>query len=173
MNRPVKKSARVIQLDSWRNQRARRLSTTRPTERLGYRIAGTGFLVNNSVRSEVVQAPVLFPVPNTPVWSRGLANYHGSIVPVFDLGIFIGGADIAREAHTVLILGANGHTAGFVIDQVPQPVSAEAETELRAPNNAPALQPFLQPGLHALGIDWWEFDYHAFLLTLAGTFPGE
>lgn len=172
MNRPEKTSARVIRLETWRQRRAHR-TTTPSAERLGYRIAGAGFLVGQGVREDVLVAPVLFPVPNTPVWSRGLANYHGKIVPVFDLGIFIGSADNARETHTVLILAANDQTAGFVIDQPPQPIVAETAVDARLPLNAPALRPFLGACLHAHDADWWEFDYHGFLLTLAGTHPGE
>lgn len=173
MNRPMKTPARVIQLDTWRNARKRGAAVNATAERSGYRIAGRGFLIGSGVRNEVILSPTLYPVPNTPVWSRGLTNYRGNIVPVFDLGIFIGGADTQRDVHTVLILSSNGHAAGFLIDQPPQAVVAGTPVAARAPANTPALQPFLGAGLHANGTDWWEFDYHAFLLTLAGSFPGE
>lgn len=173
MNRPVKTSARVIRLDAWRNQRARRVEVNAAAERTGYRISGHGFLIGSNVAHEVIFSPSLYPVPNTPVWSRGLTNYRGNIVPVFDLGIFIGGADTQQGAHAVLILSSNGHTAGFLIDQPLQSVITGMPAGKRNPGNTPALQPFLGAGVHANGTDWWEFDYHAFLLTLAGSYPGE
>lgn len=173
MSGPVKTSARIIRLDDWRNRQQSQPTARLPVERVGYRIAGSRFLIGVNVQHDVLFAPSLFPVPNTPVWSRGLANDRGNIVPVFDLGVFIGGADMSRDAHTVLILNVNGHTAGFMIDQPPQRVTAETAIETGSPVNAPALQPFLGTAVCAHGKHWWELDYHAFLLTLAGTRPGE
>lgn len=166
MSNSEKKSAQIIALDARKARTSGSADEMNKPGRYGYRVAGCGFLVGPQVDSEVVMAPAIFPVPKAPEWVLGLANIHGSIVPVFDLWKFVCTQRPERGACTVLVLNQNGTAAGLVIDNLPKPVPLDSHPVRTLPS-APALQPFLGRGVHALGCEWWEFDYQQFLAHLS------
>jgi len=67
---------------------------------------------------QVLEAPRIWPVPLVPAGHRGLL-YHGrAIHPVFDVAALYGGAEVAGEARTVLLLDAGGTALGILAERV-------------------------------------------------------
>ena len=166
MSNSEKKSAQIIPLDARKVRAVEGGNEMHKPARYGYRMAGCGFLAGEHVPSEVVIAPTIFPVPKAPEWLLGLANVRGTLVPVFDLWKFVRTQMPERSACTVLIFNLDKAAAGLVIDSLPKPVPLDSQP-VRSPPPLPALHPFLGPGVHAFGCEWWEFDYQQFLTHLS------
>lgn len=166
MSNSEKKSAQIIAIDTRKMRAAEGGNEAHKPGRYGYRVAGCGFLASEQVPSEVVIAPVIFPVPKAPEWLLGLANLHGTIVPVFDLWKFIRTQMPERAACTVLIFNPGDAAVGLVVDSLPKPVPRDSQA-LHSPPPLPVLSPFLGAGVHAFGSEWWEFDYRQFLAHLS------
>lgn len=164
--------AHVIQLDARNARSSNAAAGAQQLSRYGYSVCGVRLLVAPGVSSEVILAPDLYLAPNAPAWLLGLTNMRGNIVPVFDLGYFIGARAANNPVHTVLIQSSGAHAAGLVIDELPQSLALEECAE-QAPEVAQVLHPFLGKGARAHGTSgapgqvWWDFDYQAFLLRMA------
>lgn len=166
MSNSEKKSAQIIAIDARKMRAVEGGNETHKPTRYGYRMAGYGFLVGERVLSEVVIAPMIFPVPKAPEWLLGLAHVRGTLVPVFDLWKFVRTQMPERDTHTVLVLDLGDVPVGLVIDNLPKPVPLDSQP-VYSPPSAPALQPFLGRGVHAFGSEWWEFDHQQFLARLS------
>ena len=129
-------SARVVQLEPRKIRSSDTAAGAPEHSRYGYCVSGMRFLVAPGISSEVTLNPTLYLAPNAPAWLLGLTNMRGNIVPIFDLGYFIGTSAANNAACTVLILNSGAHAAGLVIDELPQPVMLESRTE-QAPEFAP------------------------------------
>ena len=166
MSTSEKKSAQIIAIDAHKVRAVDGGSELHKPTRYGYCMAGYGFLVGERALSEVIIDPTVFPMPKAPEWLLGLTNLRGNIVPVFDLWKFIRTQKPVRLTPTVLVLDLGDAPVGLVIDNLPKPVPLDSQPVHTLPP-APALQPFLKRGIHALGCEWWEFDYQQFLAHLA------
>ncbi len=63
------------------------------------------------------------PIPNLPVWLRGVTNIRGDILSVIDLGLFLGIERIAQlDSSIMLVVRAGGEEVStvLIVDQVKQ-----------------------------------------------------
>lgn len=68
---------------------------------------------------EVLEPPVLTRVPGARPWLLGVANVRGDLLPVVDLGRFLGReASLRTQASRVIVLNADDVAAGFLVDGV-------------------------------------------------------
>jgi len=88
--------------------------------RQGFRIGQLALMVRYEDGSELTEMPPLFRVPNAPEWFAGIANLHGMLVPVFDLGVWAGVPRERDERPMLLVLSHGVDAAGVVIDGLPQ-----------------------------------------------------
>jgi chemotaxis-related protein WspB len=65
------------------------------------------------------------PVPNAPVWMRGLMDYHGQVLPMVDGGMLLGASPVPDRLGTRVLLLQGHATAdgpliafGMVVDRV-------------------------------------------------------
>lgn len=75
--------------------------------------------ISNVVEMEKV--PRVTAVPHVPDFVRGLTNLRGEILAVLDLRVLLGleaGSDRLRERMLVVRVGAEGYTAGLIVDEV-------------------------------------------------------
>jgi chemotaxis signal transduction protein len=56
-----------------------------PDIRHGFTLGSLALLVPKNVKSEIIYAPTLYPLPNTPNWFSGFANHRGEALPIFYL----------------------------------------------------------------------------------------
>lgn len=71
---------------------------------------------------EIVESPRLYYIPRAPAFFRGAMNLHGNIVPVLDLGGYLGIAGEERDARVIVLpspLCSLGFTATAVRRIVP------------------------------------------------------
>jgi chemotaxis signal transduction protein len=66
---------------------------------------------------EVSKLGELTPVPGASGRVLGVCNFHGQVLPVFDLARVLG---VSRDAHTprLLVTESGGRLAGFAVDEV-------------------------------------------------------
>ena len=95
---------------------------------------------------EVVPLVTLRACPGAPVYVTGLANYHGTGVPVVDLGRLVGGAPCTVYLSTRIILapyaggGGRQRIIGLMAETVMETVEREetdfAQTSVAAPGTS-------------------------------------
>ena len=87
---------------------------------LGVRVGETFWLVEMPDISEVLPLPRLTHVPLTKPWYCGVTNVRGSLYSIVDLGAFLDGEAIQREAHNrVLLLGQRfSFNTGLLVSRV-------------------------------------------------------
>ena len=66
---------------------------------------------------EVMRTPPITSAPEMPAAVEGMVSLRGALVPVVDLGAYVGvGADARREI--MIVTEYNGHTQGFLVEGV-------------------------------------------------------
>ncbi|MDP0590011.1 MAG: chemotaxis protein CheW [Candidatus Endonucleobacter bathymodioli] len=87
---------------------------------------GVKFHLNNEILvvdsreiSEILLVPDTVPLPNVKTWVQGVANIRGSVIPIFDLGVFLGGSEeYALERRRVMLVEKKNIIFGLVVDDV-------------------------------------------------------
>src|SRR5690606_29439903 len=86
---------------------------------IGFRLDGQRFVAALEEVAEVLVCPRLSPVPRTKAWVRGIANLRGSLLPVMDLGGFLGHAPTQLTRHSrILVIHQAGVHSGLLVDEV-------------------------------------------------------
>jgi twitching motility protein PilI len=90
-----------------------------PQLREGFRIGELALMIRYENGSELTDLPLTYRLPNAPDWFTGIANLHGSLVPVFDLARYFGVEHSLDAKPMLLVLGRGVDAAGVVIDGLP------------------------------------------------------
>ncbi len=100
--------------------------------RYGFILGGYGLLIPGSIESEVINAPEIYPIPNTSEFMMGLISVRGHFAPVFDLGKML---DIEFQSRTksIIVLKINGNYLSFPFEkahslELPPPISDNDST---------------------------------------------
>ena len=88
--------------------------------RQGFRVGEIGLMVAYEEGSELTDVPALCFLPNAPVWFAGLANLHGLVIPVVDLGLFLGVETSTQGKRMLLVLGHDADAVGLLIEGLPE-----------------------------------------------------
>jgi twitching motility protein PilI len=135
--------------------------------RFGLRLADFGLLVAEGTLSEIVTEPVVYPIPKTPAWIRGLINLRGNLVPVFDLHILLGlGEPEADRKRLALVLGRGEGAGAVFIDALPQAVDTRRRMQQLPPLPVP-LQEHVTAAYIDAGVPWLEFSHERLFAALA------
>jgi purine-binding chemotaxis protein CheW len=105
---------------------------------------------------EVVGAVPITRVPSAPVGVRGVSNLRGVVVPVIDLGVRFGGAELAIGPRTCVVVVETGepdHRAvvGLLVDAVSRVLSLSDDELADVPKFGTAAPPELLEGLGVTG----------------------
>jgi twitching motility protein PilI len=76
---------------------------------LGLMLGNTCWLVDMTDVAEVVPVPSIIPVPLTKPWYAGVTNIRGTLVSVVDFSAFVGGAPVAMNERTRLLVIGEKH----------------------------------------------------------------
>jgi len=87
-----------------------------------FSVAGEVVGVPVAALFEVVSEPLITPLPEVPAGLVGLMNFRGEILPVVDLGAWIGIPVIPRLQ--VMVVAAGGHQIGVAVDTIRDMVDA-------------------------------------------------
>jgi len=109
----------------------------------------------------------LAPLPGAAAYLLGLINLRGNLVPIFDLGMALGGrrSDVTPNK-LFLILDKGDNAVGMVIDSYPQPLVG-----LRSISQLPQLPVTLEAHVPAaFMLDervWLDFNHESFFDKLS------
>ena len=87
--------------------------------REGFHIGYLGLMIRYEKGSELIDLPQVFALPNAPGWFSGIANLHGTLIPVFDLARYLDVEHLPAAKPMLLVLGHGIEAAGVVIDGMP------------------------------------------------------
>lgn len=123
---------------------------------------------------EVIAPPKLTGVPGARPWLLGVANVRGGLLPVTDLGQFLGEARLQEQREQrVLVYNSERIPAGLLVDEVSgyrQFAPSDQQHALAAGGGA--LAPYLIGGFAREGRDWLAFSLHKLVHSSAFTAAG-
>jgi purine-binding chemotaxis protein CheW len=83
---------------------------------------------------EVVLLAPLLPLRGTPLHMLGIMNLRGQVVPVMDLGMFLGGDAAVEDAATrIIVLESDGQSLGLRVSAVDDVVNL-SESQIEPPD---------------------------------------
>ena len=86
---------------------------------IGFRVGAHWFVAPMGEVAEVLHEPRCTLMPGVKTWVRGVANLRGRLLPVMDLGGFLGEAlSKARKQRRVLVVEFNDLFVGLLVDEV-------------------------------------------------------
>ncbi|WP_419708162.1 chemotaxis protein CheW [Pseudomonas sp. NFX224] len=86
---------------------------------IGFRLGEHWYVAPMSEVSEVLHEPRFTQVPGVKSWVKGVANLRGRLLPVMDLGAFVGHElSVARRQRRVLVVEHQEVFAGLMVDEV-------------------------------------------------------
>ena len=101
---------------------------------LTFRLHGQDYGIAILKVQEIKGWDKMTPIPNSPLYVKGVLNLRGVIVPVFDLRLRFGLPEAARDAFTVIIVvNIGGRLAGIVVDAVSDVINVSVEQQCAAP----------------------------------------
>jgi purine-binding chemotaxis protein CheW len=142
-------------------QRARRLAQpverapapTRALELLSFSLGAERYGIETAHVVEVVPVRALTPLPCVPDFVAGVIHHRGRILPVLDLGSFVGfGARAASETGRVVCLEVGPMTFGLLADAVTGVAQVQAEELASRPERDQGGRRTFLRGLSADGV---------------------
>jgi chemotaxis signal transduction protein len=141
--------------------------------REGFRIGSLWLAIRYEEGNELTDMPPVFPLPRAPSWFRGMANLHGTLVPVFDTAALFGAAHATGAKPMLLVLGHGDEKAGLVIDGLPVRLRLAIDDRIDDPAAPEALAGCVDHAYWSEGEDWMELRAGALLDRLAGELATE
>lgn len=136
--------------------------------REGFRIGALRLAMRYEDGNELTEMPPVYPLPRAPSWFRGMANLHGTLVPVFDTAALFGAAHDGEARPMLLVLGHGEAKAGLVIDGLPVRLRLAAADRIDSPAAPAALAGCVDEAYWNDGVDWMDLRVGALLDRLAG-----
>jgi twitching motility protein PilI len=97
-------------------ERLRTAGSHRTASLLALQVGQEGWLVDLVDAGEVLPVPRIFPVPLTRPWFKGAANIRGNLYSVVDLPAFLGGAPVAvNDQSRLLLIGERFRLGGALL----------------------------------------------------------
>ena len=86
---------------------------------VGFRIGNMHLVSQLEQVTEVLQIPMMTPVPKTKKWVKGLSNIRGSLVPVIDMAEFFNMEAVKfSDRARVMIISYKGFGVGLLVNEV-------------------------------------------------------
>lgn len=126
---------------------------------VGFRLGGQHFLAALDEVIEILTPPDLSRVPRARTWVRGIANVRGNLLPVIDLGAFLGkGRASPSRLARVLVTDRRSVVAGLLVDEVLGMRQFEPEEWRGQRHEDESIAPYVQGGYLRDGILWPVFS---------------
>ncbi len=135
--------------------------------RQAYRIGPLRLLAAFGVASELSEMLPCYRLPNTAPWFAGFANLHGSLVPVFDIAVFMGIAHEPKATPFLLVFGRGDGAVAVIVDGVPKRLRMTESDRVYLPALPMALDGYVPQAYLHDGTVWLEFDSARFIDALA------
>ena len=129
---------------------------------IGFSVGGHQVVTPWDEVAEIQTMPKLTKVPGSKEWVKGVANVRGTLLPVMDLGLFIGFRGKAHRQQRLLVLNHDGIFCGLVVDEI---IGAMTFEKFEQMDDEPYIDdkftPYIQGGFSKQDIDWPVFSLHA------------
>lgn len=135
--------------------------------REGFRIGELRLMIRYQDGSELTDLPQVYLLPRAPAWFRGMANLHGTLVPVFDPAELFGVAHDRAAKPMLLVLGHGDEKAGLVIDGLPLRLRLTPADRIENTAVPPSLAGCVNHAYWSDGLDWMDLQVDALLGTLS------
>lgn len=99
--------------------------------REGFRVGPLHLAIRYEDGNELTDLPAVHALPRAPAWFRGMANLHGSLVPVFDPATLFGVAGLEGAKRMLLVVGHGESKAALMIDGLPVRLKLRAADRLQ------------------------------------------
>jgi purine-binding chemotaxis protein CheW len=67
---------------------------------------------------EIIKAPTITAIPNTPEFFKGVINLRDKVIPVLGLGEKLGLRESKSEGRRIIVINLGVNTAGLIVDAV-------------------------------------------------------
>ena len=122
--------------------------STEMIELLVVSLGGERFGIETVYALEAISLPELIPVPCTPAFVLGVANYRGRILAVLDLRRILGlSGEGVTEGNKVVSVEAGGMTFGIIVDTVEGTMSVPTHKVAPPPEALTGLRLVLTRGM--------------------------
>ncbi len=107
---------------------------------------GQVFAIPISEVMQIVQMQTITPIPEFPVYARGIIDLRGTMIPVVDLRCRLGKMELEYDVHTcIIVLSIHDALVGLIVDGVEEVATIEQENISPPPSlGADATTRFLQ-----------------------------
>ncbi|WP_252177910.1 chemotaxis protein CheW [Endozoicomonas sp. 4G] len=86
---------------------------------VGFTLSGQQFAVQMSEVTQFLPVPSSTPLPGVHSWAKGISNVCGRLLPIIDLGEFLGKAqDSQRSARRIMVVEQGEVSVGLIVDEV-------------------------------------------------------
>jgi twitching motility protein PilI len=116
--------------------------------------------------NELTDLPAVYRLPRAPGWFLGMANLHGTLVPVFDAATLFGVMHDSQAKPMLLVLGHGDEKAGLVIDGLPVRLRFTAADRIENAAVPDGLSNCVDSAYWYEGLDWMDLQVDALLRTL-------
>lgn len=129
-------------------------------------VGNLGLLLPTDTVSTLIEEGLPFcPLPNTPPWLRGMANYYGNVIPIFDLETLLELPASVRAESKILLIGEGETAVGITVVSPPVRLRlSSAQVLTGSPPLPPVLQPYVRACYRSEGI-WVDWDMRAFFIA--------
>jgi twitching motility protein PilI len=133
--------------------------------RFGYRIGYFHFILDKSMVTEIVIDPVIYSIPNSPIWLSGMLNLRGNILPVIDLSKELNTSLKSKPGKFVLVIDKGETALSILVDALPK--SLENTTEAQSLDKVMNISnDYLSPGLISEDKQWMQVDIKSLIKAM-------
>lgn len=140
--------------------------------RQGFRIGRLGLMIGYADGSELIDIPKLHHIPNAPAWFVGVTNLHGMVIPVFDLGIYLGAEHSKQKQQRLLVLGQGNDAAAVIIDGLPDRLHWHSGQQVEKQTAPQKLQAHIRTACLIDGQLWFDLDSASLCQSLEAVLQG-
>lgn len=134
--------------------------------REGFRLGELRLMIHYQDGNELTDLPPVYRLPRAPGWFLGMANLHGTLVPVFDAAALFGVVHDSQAKPMLLVLGHGDEKAGLVIDGLPVRLRFTATDRIENAAVPDGLSNCVDSAYWYEGLDWMDLQVDALLRTL-------
>ena len=129
---------------------------------IGFVVGGETVVTPWDEVAEIQSLPNFTRVPGAKDWVKGVANVRGSLLPVMDLGSFMGFRSKSMRKQRLLVIQHDGIYSGLIVDEILGAMSFEQFEQMEyEPVVNENLKPFIRGGFTKQDTDWPVFSLHA------------
>ena len=101
---------------------------------LTFKLDGQEYGISALKVQEIKRWDKVTPIPNSPLYVRGVLNLRGLIVPIIDLRLFFNLKEIEYTPVTaIIVMNVGGRLAGIVVDSVSDVINVSVGQQCAAP----------------------------------------